>query len=118
MCATAFYSNLHLKFQKLVQIPKGYVEKIESEIQHLRPGINIQLKLILRYKSKKNLSANLIEKKILSLKWAENNILLALRALKNVVFVEINNVATTCREKKFCCAAKRKKKFDSEKNHS
>ena len=55
------------------------------------------------------LLANLIEKKCPSLKWAEKNILLALCALKNIVFVEKNNVATTCREKNFCCAAKRKK---------
>ena len=34
------------------------------------------------------LSANLIEKKILSVKWAEKNILLALCALKTIVFVE------------------------------
>ena len=49
------------------------------------------------------LSANLIENKFLYLKWAEKNILLALCALKNIVFVEQNNVATTCP------AAKRKK---------
>ena len=34
------------------------------------------------------LSINLIEKKILSLKWAEKNILLALCALKIIVFAE------------------------------
>ena len=37
---------------------------------------------------KKCLSANLIEKQILSLKLAETNILLALCTLKNIVFVE------------------------------
>ena len=37
---------------------------------------------------KKILSANLIEKIFLSLKWAETNILLALCALKNIIFVE------------------------------
>ena len=47
------------------------------------------------------LSANLIEKKILSPKWAEKKILLALCALKIIVFVE------KMREKKFCCAAKK-----------
>ena len=34
------------------------------------------------------MSAKLIEKNILSLKWAEKNILLALHALKKIVFVE------------------------------
>ena len=43
------------------------------------------------------LLANLIGKKKLSLKWAETNILLALCALENIVFVE---------EKK--CVAKKK----------
>ena len=44
---------------------------------------------------KKILSANLIEIIfLLSLKWAEKNILLA-RCLKNIVFVEKYNVATT-----------------------
>ena len=46
------------------------------------------------------LSANLMGKKILSLTWAETNIMFALWALKNIVFVEKNNVATTCLEKK------------------
>ena len=41
---------------------------------------------------------NLIEKQFLSLKWVEKNILLALCAFKNIVFVE----------KKFCCAEKKK----------
>ena len=49
----------------------------------------------------KFLSANLIEKKILSLKWAEQNILLAL--------------VEKCCEIFFFCAAKGKKHFDSEK---
>ena len=38
--------------------------------------------------AKKILSANLIEKKCLFLKWAEKQILLALCALKIIVFVE------------------------------
>ena len=69
---------------------------------------------------KKFLSAILIEKKILSLKWAEQNILLALCALKNVVFVKKinNNVATNCREKKNLLRCEAKKIFDSEKTNS
>ena len=45
------------------------------------------------------------------MKWEKNNILLAFCALKIIIFVEKNNVATTCYEIKFCCAAKRKKIF-------
>ena len=47
------------------------------------------------------LSANLIERNCLSLKWEENNILLKCSTLcfKNIVFWEKNNVATSCREK-------------------
>ena len=48
---------------------------------------------------KQILSANLIEKKILSLKWAEKNILLGLCALKNIVFVEKKNLLR-CEAKK------------------
>ena len=43
---------------------------------------------------KKFLSTNLLEFFFLSLKWAEQNILLAVCALKIVVFVEKNNVET------------------------
>ena len=50
----------------------------------------------------KFLSANLIEKIFLSLKWAEKNILLAICAFKKYCFLE---------KKKFCCAYKRKKIF-------
>ena len=53
----------------------------------------------------------LLEKKFLSQKWAEKNIMLALCALKIIVFVEKKIML---REKKFC----EKKYFDSEKNHS
>ena len=53
--------------------------------------------------------ANLMDTFFLSLTWAEKHILFALRALKNIDFVE---------ENKFCCAGKRKKYFYSEKKHS
>ena len=56
------------------------------------------------------LSANLMEKKILSLSWTDKYILKALYALK-IVFLENNNVAKTCREKKFRCDVKRKNKI-------
>ena len=50
----------------------------------------------------------MIEIFCMSLKWADKNILLALCALKNVVFVEKNNVATSCRKRKILlrCEAK------------
>ena len=58
---------------------------------------------------KKFLSPNLIEKKMLSMKRAEKNIMLELCALKNIVFVE----------KKFSAALRSKSFFfDSDKNHS
>ena len=64
------------------------------------------------------LSANLFDIFFLSLKWAEKNILLALCALQIIVSWKKNNVATTCREQSFCCAAKRKNIFRLRKKHS
>ena len=59
------------------------------------------------------------KKKCPSLTWAEKNILFALWALKSIVFVEKNYVATTCREKNFPFGFEAKNKyFDCEKNHS
>ena len=49
---------------------------------------------------KQILSANLIEKNFLSLKWEEKHILLALCALTNIVFVQ--------KTFNFCCTSKRK----------
>ena len=52
---------------------------------------------------KKFMSTNLIEKKNLSVKWTEKKILLALCALKNIVFVEKksrDNFLLRCEEKK------------------
>ena len=58
------------------------------------------------------------KKNYVSEKWAEQNILLALCALNIIVFIEKNNVATTCREEKNSAALQSEKKcFDSEKNH-
>ena len=64
------------------------------------------------FRKKIVLSANFIEKKFLSVKWAEKNILLALCALKNIVFVEKNNVA---KKKNTAALPSEKKYFDSEK---
>ena len=66
---------------------------------------------------KKILSANLIEKKVLSMNLAEKKYTESTRCLKKkLVFVEKNNVETTCSKTKFpLCHESRKKKFDLKK---
>ena len=63
----------------------------------------------------KILSANLIEKKILSLKWAKKNSVSTLCLKKTFVQKKICQVVA---KKNLCCTEVRKIYFESEKNHS
>ena len=65
------------------------------------------------FRERQFLSENLIEEKKIVSEMGRKNVLLALCALKNIVFLEEkNNVATTCCKKKILPRCEAKKIFD------